>query len=575
MAMDSSGMNSRSTTTGKSWGLSRTLAHLGAHSALCLSRCGTLFRLRGYRIRSLGALTVLAWNLLMHSYFVLPLWNSKPTDPAVEGEPGSSQSAVSFALSNVLIPAAFLLYPVWGYFGDVLWRKRNVMIVGTLLSNLSTALMVVCIYYLTNAHYGDELSYLFQLMHVIGLGMYDANYIQYGLEQVTSGGSDEYSNLIYWLQWMGYLLPTSAVLVLSYVSLSDQAYAAFFLTFITFFTALLLPLLCACRRNLENEPDARFNAFKHLWKVMCFARKHKYPVRRSAFTYNEMPSRLDLAKERYGGPFSSQEVEDVKSFWQILLVLLVLSPTYFMDWSSELAGKYLTFCNQSFNLSDLDAESRFVFTSSRTFTSLVVLIAVPIYKLNLCSVFSCPCFNKVMLKKMSLVYLFLIASYISQTLIDIEIDLKANNMTCAAAVSSEDFMKPFSPLIFLIPQFLNGLSLFFGITVFEFIVAQAPQTMRGILIGLWMGMFSFTLVQNSIRFNLVVHNQLKAYCITFVATLTCCTLLYVVVAARYRYRQRNERSDVNQRYIIEEHFERYLDQDWYYEDRSCVASVHT
>ena len=51
---------------------------------------------------------------------------------------------------------------------------------------------------------------------------------------------------------------------------------------------------------------------------------------RSAFTYcdDEKPTRLDFAKERFGGPFSTETVEDVKTFLRILIMLLAVGPTY-------------------------------------------------------------------------------------------------------------------------------------------------------------------------------------------------------------------------------------------------------
>ena len=43
----------------------------------------------------------------------------------------------------------------------------------------------------------------------------------------------------------------------------------------------------------------------------------------SAFTYceDELPSRLDLGKHKYGGPFTTEQVEDVKTFlWLVMIV---------------------------------------------------------------------------------------------------------------------------------------------------------------------------------------------------------------------------------------------------------------
>ena len=61
-------------------------------------------------------------------------------------------------------------------------------------------------------------------------------------------------------------------------------------------------------------------------------------INRSAFTYwdNKTPSPIDLGKQKYGGSFTEEEVEDTKTFWRIVTVLLstfdifILSPWYKM-----------------------------------------------------------------------------------------------------------------------------------------------------------------------------------------------------------------------------------------------------
>ena len=55
-------------------------------------------------------------------------------------------------------------------------------------------------------------------------------------------------------------------------------------------------------------------------------RKHKYPENRSALTYweEEAPSRLDLGKDKYGGPFTIEEVEDVKTVFRMLPLFIAI-----------------------------------------------------------------------------------------------------------------------------------------------------------------------------------------------------------------------------------------------------------
>ena len=71
------------------------------------------------------------------------------------------------------------------------------------------------------------------------------------------------------------------------------------------------------------------NPYKLVYKVIKFAAHHKTLIRRSAFTYceDELPSRMDLGKEIYGGPFTTEQVEDVKAFLGILQVLLTCTWT--------------------------------------------------------------------------------------------------------------------------------------------------------------------------------------------------------------------------------------------------------
>ena len=59
--------------------------------------------------------------------------------------------------------------------------------------------------------------------------------------------------------------------------------------------------------------------------------------RRSAFTYceDEWPSRLDLGKENYGGQFTLEQVEDVKTFLGILKVLFSIVPLFTLQVVSE------------------------------------------------------------------------------------------------------------------------------------------------------------------------------------------------------------------------------------------------
>ena len=71
--------------------------------------------------------------------------------------------------------------------------------------------------------------------------------------------------------------------------------------------------------QLIKEPVTQ-NPFKLVYKVVRYAIKTKHPRQRSAFTYweDDPPSRMDFGKIKYGGPFTTEQVEDVKVFIKVL-----------------------------------------------------------------------------------------------------------------------------------------------------------------------------------------------------------------------------------------------------------------
>ena len=78
-------------------------------------------------------------------------------------------------------------------------------------------------------------------------------------------------------------------------------------------------------KNFRNS-----NPLKTIFQVLNYARKTNHPERCSALTYfdEEEPSRLDYGKYKFGGPFTEEEVEDVKTILRLLPVFLSLFGAY-------------------------------------------------------------------------------------------------------------------------------------------------------------------------------------------------------------------------------------------------------
>ena len=92
----------------------------------------------------------------------------------------------------------------------------------------------------------------------------------------------------------------------------------------------------------ESTISKNSNPYRLIYLVLKFAKEHKCPVQRSAFTYweNEIPSRINLGKRKYGDPFTTEEIEDVRTLnflhlFKLLLSLAgILISSYFIQSSS-------------------------------------------------------------------------------------------------------------------------------------------------------------------------------------------------------------------------------------------------
>ena len=105
-----------------------------------------------------------------------------------------------------------------------------------------------------------------------------------------------------------------------------------------------------CSHSLMTKPQLS-NPIKHIAKVLNYARKHKYPERRSALTYweEDYPSRIDLGKDKYGGPFTVEQVEDVKTVLRLIPLIIMGSAyaipamgVYYLSTSVELLAPFKT-----------------------------------------------------------------------------------------------------------------------------------------------------------------------------------------------------------------------------------------
>ena len=264
-----------------------------------------------------------------------------------------------------------------------------------------------------------------------------------------------------------------------------------------------LQLVCACvglcllvkykkHFNIDRTGE---HPLKLIYQVLKYAWKHKCPENRSAFTYweEDIPPRIDLGKSKYGGPFTTEEVEDTKTFFSILLLLLSLFGFHLSSHGNSILEQLTRkHCPTHWALIFL--------LNPLLVVSLAIIIGVPLYQ------FARKCFSKClpnMLKRMGIGLFFCFVKEVSEIAIQstmmggeychhfdnntidscyfLTSELNING-TCTCLTISNLTDNYFhcrqdntSFLLVLIPEVLEGLFvLLVFMTALEFICAQAP-----------------------------------------------------------------------------------------------------
>ncbi len=188
-------------------------------------------------------------------------------------------------------------------------------------SVLATVSSVVAQMVNSYQHIHSFILFVLLVIASIGLGGYWANVIQFGLDQLQDASTTEITAFISWFIWTN----MSGGIIIDFVyTCTNEKYYIIGQLYACICLTIGLILLLLSNDVLIKEPVTQ-NPFKLVYKVVKFAIKNKYPRCRSAFTYceDELPSRLDLGKHKYGGPFTTEQVEDVKTFLRLLTIVFI------------------------------------------------------------------------------------------------------------------------------------------------------------------------------------------------------------------------------------------------------------
>ena len=223
---------------------------------------------------------------------------------------------------------------------------------------------------------------------------FGANIIQFGLDQLHDSPAEDQIIFIQWYIWILYIVTLVVALLTEIFDFSYPInFRSYYYTMGSLFTVISLILIVSAYIARKNKEWFMLNTrlvdpYKLVYLVTKFARKHKVPVNRSAFTYceDEVPLGLDLGKTKYGGPFTTEQVEDAKVLYGIVKILCSLGPTFCLTFAANsvssifrghvLKGYYNNYLN---NANPLGREIQFVLVEGSLLYNLEPVILLPLY----------------------------------------------------------------------------------------------------------------------------------------------------------------------------------------------------
>ena len=497
---------------------------------------------------SKGAALVLVWALLTIagnrvSYEVVASLISLPF---------TSLSTGAFVFATV---------PFFGWLADAKLGNYKVVKIGITISWLASVLVSIftLLYYNTslssdqNVAVGTALLVVISILQWTGSVIIILNSLQLSLEQMPDASAENITSLIAWFVfslvagvWVGDTVKDLVLTCVPYNKADLYQVLTLFPVICASINFSLLHLISPKRLIIEPKSP---QSLKNIYRVLKFAAKHKAPINRSALTYweEDIPSRLDLGKSRYGGPFTTEQVEDVKTFFRILAVSVgIFLPCF--AWEVNGHTVYDTVSTGIFNttIARLDlckVNGQYLFTLHPLWcaTLMVLVNELLIY----------PCFKHRLpnsMKRMGM------ASFV--------VVLRNIMFLILSILEHFNIVEREAPWMLGINSVLGGVLMAFSVTAcFEFICAQSPYNMRGLMSGyiqlvVWLAFF----IGNVFNYEFV-HYCLTPGCSLANASVGAAVsifafLVYLIIARWYKRRVRDD-IDTPHKWV-EDVYDRYL-----------------
>ena len=460
--------------------------------------------------------------------------------------------------------ALWVLLPVTGWVAESWLGRYKVILAGLLVCPITVLLAQVAIIML-NFSWTPIPSFVLAIGSLMfgtcAFGGFYTNMLPFTLDQMIGASAEQLSTAVQWYYW-GFNVSLFILETLKCISFPLQFSSMLPVIFLTLGSLCLLIALvmdCFYHKWLDTR-DKTGNPIKLIFEVLSYARKNKYPRLRSAFTYidEEQPSRLDFGKHKFGGPFTEEEVEDVKTVFRLTpLLVAVIVPTFVITELYDQFGLHaIPTTPQTFTCVYGVKVNIFYFAS---------FILIPIYRFIVYPVIKK--YIPSMLKLMGAGIVLCLLVTVTKLLVDSVGKFYTNASHCILDEKGANTGTIPVPLYWvLMIEFVNGVGATLTLcSMFEFVMAQTPNRMRGIMMGLVLTMLGVAalgivlITKLLYLFRTASPSCVFYYYLVLSLLMLLILVVYVILAKHYKLRERDRHINIHA--IVEEHYERYFDQE--------------
>ncbi len=466
-----------------------------------------------------------------------------------------------------------ILSPIAGYVADMKYGQYKVL-------KVSTQFMIafeffILLFWILISSIANTTDYKLHIFisclsisivgYLVGRVLFITNIVQFGIEQLRDDPtfkSDFYLVMVLFADQLTELLIKTCKSQFNFrrklhnniISISNGSIIAFDVCFsVSVVISVIILFLVEKYSSIFEHHNSKGNPYKLVYGVISFAIKHKKPIRRSAFTYcdDERPSRLDFGKQRYGGPFTTEQVEDVKVMINIVKVLIAVCPYFLLEFTGNTVLAQYRLNKELYTSNFLHRMILENATLSPIIVTIFILFFFVIIRPFICK------YTVSILKRIGaslIIGIFMQLIMIVCGIFSRDKHYSLGDSCLIVNISSIGYLNVTIPQ-FLLPTLLQVCLAFsqmlFYIAVWQFICCQSPRYMKGLLFGLYyfsravLRLISIILLRFSLNKNFkygCAFNYLIIYFVIGVITL----ILFVITAHKYRYRKREDICNVYQ-----------------------------